>query len=249
MSKSAENALKQAETDIAVFGVFVIIKTRKYFKGFEQFFIFFYIFLVNLGIVTIICAQNSLDAKRGRTALKTLYDISFWTGLILPAVSLIFSAVMDIFDFSFDALDTDFDLGFDSGILPSSPTAAFAFLLLFGGAGRLLCSFSWFIHLPLAFTAGAAGMYAVNRLIRKLKRVKAESVKSEAFVGKWGVITQAVGENGYGAVTFKTKVGRSTFIAIANEPIKRGEEVEVVRCENGKMFVKKAHPFRQERSE
>ncbi len=176
--------------------------------------------------------------------MKILYDIAFLTGIILPALSLIFSAFANIFDFSLNIFNVGADVGVDAGFIPASPAAVFTFLLLFGGVGRLTCGLSAVIHIPAALLSGILGGCFVERfVIHRLKQVRAESVKSEMFIGKWGIITQTIGENGYGAVTFKTKVGRSTFIAIASEPIKLGEEVEVVRCEKGKMFVKPAHPF------
>lgn len=184
--------------------------------------------------------------------METLYNIAFWTGLILPAVSLLFSAVLNLFDFSLDIFNLGGDISLDGGVLPQStskrflvsPTAILIFLLLFGGVGKLLYDHAVYIHLTASLLSGVLGGYIVEfGIMRKLKRVRAETVKSENFIGKWGIITQAIGENGYGAITFKTKVGRSTFIAVAKEPIKLGEEAEVVRCENGRMFVKPAHPF------
>lgn len=187
--------------------------------------------------------------------METVYTIAFWVGLIIPSLSLIFSGLCHAIDCSLDLLDgSGFDGGTDVGFhgifgnilafFPTSPLSIMAFLLVFGGVGKLCVGhFSW--HWVPAVFCGVLGAYLVEfGILRPLRRVRCETIDGESFIGKWGIITQAIMENGYGVVSFQTKVGRSTFIAMADEPIAQGEEVEVIRCERGRLYVKPAHPFR-----
>lgn len=182
--------------------------------------------------------------------MEKVYHICFWIGLIVPCASLLLSGIFSLVDLSLDfmmdgSVDGPADIGMHGVLgnvldfIPSSPLALLAFSLVFGGVGSLLAGRTGF-HVPAAVFCGwLASTFVARCVLRPLKRAQrsAGAVDCEAFLGHRGKITQAVMENGYGVVTFETQGGRYSFIAIAQEPIGKGEEVLAEQCDRGKMRV------------
>ncbi|MFQ9872860.1 MAG: hypothetical protein ACLRVT_07660 [Oscillospiraceae bacterium] len=184
--------------------------------------------------------------------METVYTIAFWVGLIIPSLSLIFSGLCHAIDCSLDLLDgSGFDGGTDMGFhgilgnilafFPTSPLSIMAFLLVFGGLKLCAGHFSalgarcflrrsgaiWWNSYSAPASPGAVRNHRRRILYRKMGHHHAGHHGKRLWRGQ-----------------LPDQGGRSTFIAMADEPIAQGEEVEVIRCERGRLYVKPAHPFR-----
>jgi len=90
----------------------------------------------------------------------------------------------------------------------------------------------------IVFAAVTAIALAVTRpLVKRIKVKKAEATNSDRYIGKQGVVTQAIDNS---AAKGLVKVGSSVWTARSQDgkPIKEGVSVTVIAIEGVKLIVK-----------
>ena len=91
----------------------------------------------------------------------------------------------------------------------------------------------------IVFAAVTAIALAVTRpLVKRIKVKKAEATNSDRYIGKQGVVTQAIDNS---AAKGLVKVGSSVWTARSQDgkPIEEGASVKVIAIEGVKLIVKK----------
>lgn len=162
-----------------------------------------------------------------------IYMGALLIGIILLLLNLLSDGISDIFSLGLGA-----DLGSDifSGFIPVSSLEIFAFLIGFGGIGSTFVQkIHW--HIILAILSGLLLSYTVHIIMKKLKHVESSALQTEDLIGREGTVIAAILENSIGSVSFNTKIGKITYTAKSDKPIKQGSIVRVIAIENHTVIV------------
>ena len=165
--------------------------------------------------------------------MEHIYLGSLLIGLILLLLNFLTSGLSDIFSVGFGA-----DLAPDvfSGFIPISSLEIFSFLIGFGGIGNTLFNkISW--HMIPAIFCGIMLSFATHLLLKKLKHVESSTLQDADLLGKDGIVIASILENSVGSVSFDTKVGKITYTAKSDRPLKQGTKVRVIAIENHTVIV------------
>lgn len=156
--------------------------------------------------------------------------------LILSAAGEVLEHITGAFEFIVHG-DADFDFAF----LPISGVSICAGLITFGGIGLLL-------HIPLlAALCGYLAAVAVQTVIRKLKKVKNESMERDELFLCDGIIINTVLPDGLGTVEFNNIKGSSTTFACRGvnrqEKLKQNTLVKLTAFDGEIAIVEKKDEF------
>ncbi len=164
--------------------------------------------------------------------LIKIFQISFFVGVGLTLISLVFGNLLDLLHFDTPDIDVDLDGG-GGGIL-FSPLVIVIFLTVFGGIGMILSKSSTIsigILIIIASGLGITISYIIDRfVIRALKKAQNTSAPEEdELIGLAAKVNETILENGFGEITYF--IHGNSFVAPAKSvnsiQIKKGCEVSI----------------------
>jgi membrane protein implicated in regulation of membrane protease activity len=135
------------------------------------------------------------------------------------------------------------DIGYWLGVL-TNPSSLAVFLAWFGGVGFLLTRHSgllFWVDLSIAATFGLIGAWLMASFLRFLQsREKPLDPSDYEMVGVLGKTASPIRPGGVGEVIYVRDGARKPVCARSEDgvPIRRGEEVVVVRFERGIAYVR-----------
>ena len=177
------------------------------------------------------------------TGFYKLYALSVWLGILLPAVSVLFSGFTD-------SIELDFDLPINP-FLSLKPSCIMLFLLLFGTSGLFfidtLSSPATFL-ISFLIGYGAAGLlYAFLLEPMKKSSIRCSAANAKDYIGMEGCVSVRIKPETMGAVNIGTKAGLVSFVARLEEGsdsiLDEGEIVEIlaINSEHTILTVRKKH--------
>lgn len=194
--------------------------------------------------------------KQGGKCVLTLFQVCFFVGAALIALSLVFGSVFEAF--GIDGLELDFDfIGLDI-FLPVSPILYILFSIVFGGVGWILLkdnrNIPQIIVLIISMLAGILVCVLLNILVIKpLKNLQNTSTPaSEELVGLNATVSEKIFEDGFGEISYVIhgNTYSSPARGIEGEEIKYGVEVAICWIEDYVFYVSPLKSkFNEEKSE
>lgn len=180
------------------------------------------------------------------TLMDVIFTICLLAGVIIPVISVILGLIDNLVNL-FDGLDWDFDINIGDvsiSLLPASGASICTFLLMFGGAGKLLLFLNinqWLVLSMTVLIGYICSILVQNLLINRLKHIQMEPNKREEFIGRIGKVLITILPGTTGSVSFTTKTGRITYPAKTDgtESLQQGISVKAERFDGNILIVTK----------
>ncbi|WP_432409364.1 NfeD family protein [Wukongibacter sp. M2B1] len=166
-----------------------------------------------------------------------IYKITFITGVLYAATTLVLGHLFDSVDF-----DGDIDIGVMT-VLPIKPITIVTFITVFGGVGIIstLRNFSVVFGFIISFVIAYVTSLLIYRLIViPLYRAQNTSAASQKdLIGVTAKVTSTIMENAFGQITYKNKGNTysSPAKSIKEEAILTGTEVVIISIEDNVFYV------------
>jgi len=189
--------------------------------------------------------------------MTTLFLVTFFVGFGLTIVSALLGAVDAGAghghggDLSHGGASHGSDLVHDSGSVSAvNFQTIVAFLMGFGGVGYVSTRFGLVFYLaalPLAIVGGVAVATLIFRFMRFLKRGELPMAPT-SYVGLVGTLTVGIRQGGTGEMVYSQHGSRKVTAArsISGAPIQKGDEVVVLRYEQGVVYVQPWREFKDQ---
>jgi hypothetical protein len=183
------------------------------------------------------------DIDKGGVILITIFQVCFYVGIGLIAISFLFGNLFETL--GIDGLDLDFDMFGIDFFLPVSPILYILFSVVFGGVGWILMDSKYalptILILVIAIGAGIAVSTLLNFLIIKpLKKAQNTSTpNAEDLIGLSAVVTETIIENGFGEISYIINGNSYTSPAKTTngDMVKTGKEVAICWIEEYIFYV------------
>lgn len=165
--------------------------------------------------------------------LLKIFQVSFFVGVGLSLISLIFGNLFDMLHLDASDIDLDVDVDGSNG-LPFSPMIIIVFITVFGGIGVILSktgNFPAAVIVLLAVAAGTVISYIIHHFIfRALKKAQNTSAPEEdELIGLPAKVNETIFKDGFGEITYL--INGNSFVAPAKSvdgaEIKKGCEVSI----------------------
>lgn len=164
-------------------------------------------------------------------------------GILIPFLTIVLNIFDGFVDFvSIDFFQLDIDGDFFVDFLPLSVNSLCLWALLFGCFG-FVCEgkLPFVLVIVIGLLIGYVGAVILQSMIGKLRKIESYAPDKEELLMKNGVVSNAITENGMGAVSVITTSGTSVSYpakSFDNNPIVQDKEVEIIEVHNEYVIVR-----------